>query len=47
MNYFLYLEGYKFLSFLGLVVGKNKMSKGSFDSFLEDGDKYVFCELII
>jgi len=45
MNHLLHLEGYKFLSSPGSVVGKNKTSKGSPDSFFEDGDKYVFCEL--
>lgn len=45
MNHLLHLEGYKFLGSPGSVVGKNKTSKGSPDSFFEDGDKYVFCEL--
>jgi hypothetical protein len=45
MNHLLHLEGYKFLSSPGSVVGKNKTSKGSPDSFFEDGDKYAFCEL--
>lgn len=45
MNHLLHLEGYKFLSSPGSVVGKNKTSKGSPDSFFEDGDKFVFCEL--
>ena len=45
MNHLLYLEGYKFLGSLGSVIGKNKTSKGSPDSFFEDGDNYIFCEL--
>lgn len=45
MNHLLHLDGYKFLSSPGSVVGKNKTSKGSPDSFFEEGDKYVFCEL--
>lgn len=45
MNHLLHLEGYKFLSSPGSVVGKNKTSKGSPDSFFKDGDKYAFCEL--
>lgn len=45
MNHLLHLEGYKFLGSPGSVVGKNKTSKGSPDSFFEDGDKYAFCEM--
>jgi hypothetical protein len=45
MNHLLYLEGYKFIGSPGSVIGKNKTSKGSPDSFFEDGDNYVFCEL--
>lgn len=47
MNHLLSLEGYKFISSPGSVIGKNKTSKGSPDSFFEDkddSDKYVFCE---
>jgi len=45
MNHLLHIEGYKLLSSPGSVVGKNKTSKGSPDSFFEDRDKYAFCEL--
>lgn len=45
MNHLLYLEGYKFIGSPGSVVGKNKTSKGSPDSFFEDDENYVFCEL--
>jgi len=45
MNHLLHLEGYKFIGSPGSVIGKNKTSKGSPDSFFEDGDNYVFCEL--
>lgn len=44
MNHLLHLEGYKFLGSPGSVVGKNKTSKGSPDSFFEENDKFVFCE---
>lgn len=44
MNHLLHLEGHKFLGSPGSVIGKNKTSKGSPDSFFEDGDKYIFCE---
>lgn len=37
MNHLFHLEGYKFLSSPSSVVGKNKTSKGSPDSFFEDG----------
>ena len=45
MNHLLHLEGYKFIGSPGSVIGKNKTSKGSPDSFFEDGDNYAFCEL--
>jgi hypothetical protein len=45
MNHLLYLEGYKFIGSPGSVVGKNKTSKGSPDSFFEDGENFIFCEL--
>lgn len=44
MNHLLHLEGNKFISSPGSVIGKNKTSKGSPDSFFEDGDNYAFCE---
>lgn len=44
MNHLLQLEGYKFLGSPGAVIGKNKTSKGSPDSFFEDEGSYVFCE---
>lgn len=44
MNHLLHLEGYKFISSPGSVIGKNKTSKGSPDSFFEDGDNFIFCE---
>lgn len=44
MNHLLLLEGYKFIGSPGSVIGKNKTSKGSPDSFFEDGDNYAFCE---
>lgn len=44
MNHLLHLEGYKFLGSPGSVIGKNKTSKGSPDSFFEENDKFVFCE---
>lgn len=45
MNHLLHLEGYKFIGSPGSVIGKNKTSKGSPDSFFEDGDSYSFCEI--
>lgn len=45
MNHLLHLEGYKFIASPGSVIGKNKTSKGSPDSFFEDGENYIFCEL--
>ncbi len=44
MNHLLHLEGYKFIGSSGSVIGKNKTSKGSPDSFFEEGDSYIFCE---
>ena len=46
MNHLLYLEGYKFIGSPGSVIGKNKTSKGSPDSFFESStrDGYIFCE---
>lgn len=44
MNHVLHLEGYKFLGSPGSVIGKNKTSKGSPDSFFEHRDGYAFCE---
>lgn len=44
MNHLLWLEGYTFLGSPGAVVGRNKTSPGTPDSFFEDGDKYIFCE---
>lgn len=44
MNHLLHLEGYRFISSPGAVIGKNKTSKGSPDSFFEDGDNFIFCE---
>lgn len=44
MNHLLHLEGYHFIGSPGSVIGKNKTSKGSPDSFFEDGDNYIFCE---
>ncbi|WP_138481346.1 nSTAND3 domain-containing NTPase [Dyadobacter bucti] len=46
MNHLLFLEGYKFISSPGSVVGKNKTSKGSPDSFFVESDGlFVFCEM--
>jgi hypothetical protein len=45
MNHLLHLEGYKFVGSPGSVIGKNKTSKGSPDSFFEDEDNYSFCEI--
>jgi energy-coupling factor transporter ATP-binding protein EcfA2 len=44
MNHLLHLEGYRFIGSPGAVIGKNKTSKGSPDSFFEDGDNFIFCE---
>lgn len=45
MNHLLHLEGYKFISSPGSVIGKNKTSKGRPDTFFEDGDNFIFCEM--
>ncbi|MCF2496121.1 nSTAND3 domain-containing NTPase [Dyadobacter chenhuakuii] len=46
MNHLLFLEGYKFISSPGSVVGKNKTSKGAPDSvFAESEGLFVFCEM--
>jgi len=45
INHLLHLEGYKFIGSPGSVIGKNKTSKGSPDSFFESGSDYIFCEL--
>lgn len=45
MNHLLHLEGFKFIGSPGSVIGKNKTSKGSPDSFFEDGENFAFCEL--
>lgn len=46
MNHLLFLEGYKFISSPGSVIGKNKTSKGSPDSvFVESDGLFVFCEM--
>lgn len=44
MNHILFLDGNKFLGSPGSVVGKDKTSKGSPDSFFEYKDDYVFVE---
>jgi hypothetical protein len=44
MNHLLHLEGYKFFGSPGSVIGKNKTSKGTPDSFFEDGENFAFCE---
>ena len=44
INHLLYLQGNKFIGAPGAVVGKEKTSKGTPDSFFEDGDKYTFVE---
>ena len=40
----LHLQGNKFISAPGAVVGKEKTSKGTPDSFFENEDKYIFVE---
>lgn len=45
MNHLLNLEGFKFIGSPGSVIGKNKTSKGTPDSFFEDGEKFAFCEI--
>ncbi|MCA5005645.1 nSTAND3 domain-containing NTPase [Sphingobacterium bovistauri] len=44
VNHLLYLQGNKFIGAPGAVVGKEKTSKGTPDSFFVDGDKYIFVE---
>lgn len=44
INNLLYLEGYKFVGAPGSVVGKEKTSKGTPDSFFLIGDDYAFVE---
>jgi hypothetical protein len=44
INHLLYLQGNKFIGAPGAVVGKEKTSKGTPDSFFEDADKYIFVE---
>ena len=45
MNHLLFLDGYKFIGSPGSVIGKNKTSKGTPDSFFEDCDNLIFCEI--
>ncbi|WGQ13783.1 hypothetical protein [Sphingobacterium faecium] len=44
INHLLYLQGNKFISAPGGVVGKEKTSKGTPDSFFYENDKYLFVE---
>lgn len=44
VNHVLYLQGNNFIGAPGAVVGKEKTSKGTPDSFFFDGDKYIFVE---
>jgi hypothetical protein len=44
VNHLLYLQGNKFIGAPGAVVGKEKTSKGTPDSFFVHGDKYIFVE---
>lgn len=44
INHLLHIKGYKFISAPGSVVGKEKTSKGTPDSFFVNGDNYVFVE---
>ncbi|MGJ1213393.1 MULTISPECIES: hypothetical protein [Sphingobacterium] len=44
VNHLLYLQGNNFIGAPGAVVGKEKTSKGTPDSFFFDGDKYIFVE---
>lgn len=44
INHLLHVQGYKFISSPGSVVGKEKTSKGIPDSFFVQEDKYVFVE---
>lgn len=44
VNHLLHLQGYKFIGAPGAVVGKEKTSKGTPDSFFINDDKYTFVE---
>jgi len=44
VNHLLYLQGYKFIGAPGAVVGKEKTSKGTPDSFFINNEKYIFVE---
>lgn len=44
INHLLYLQGNKFIGAPGAVVGKEKTSKGTPDSFFVNKDKYIFVE---
>lgn len=44
VNHLLYLQGNKFIGAPGAVVGKEKTSKGTPDSFFVNEDKYIFVE---
>lgn len=44
INHLLHLEGNKFIASPGAVVGKEKTSKGTPDSFFVNGDNYIFVE---
>ena len=44
INHLLYLRGNKFIASPGAVVGKDKTSKGTPDSFFLDEEKYIFVE---
>jgi hypothetical protein len=44
INHLLYLQGNKFIGAPGAVVGKEKTSKGTPDSFFVDDGKYTFVE---
>jgi len=44
INHLLYLQGNRFIGAPGAVVGKEKTSKGTPDSFFVNNDKYIFVE---
>lgn len=44
INHLLHLQGHKFIGAPGAVVGKEKTSKGTPDSFFVNEDKYIFVE---
>ena len=44
INHLLYLQGNKFIGAPGAVVGKDKTSKGTPDSFFVNEEKYIFVE---